>query len=401
MPELTGSSLVCFSNVEWGSWRQRHHHLMERFARHHQVLFVETPGMRAPNLLSTRDLCRVGRRVGRAVRALSQPRGQAATDNLRIYSPLVLPYHQSGPVRRLNTRLLLRDLRRLLAARDMVNPILWVYLPSDLILQVTRRLPHRLLVYDCADAITEFRDAPADLAASEGRLLDAADLVFASSRPLVQRCSGRRAPVHHVPNAGDVEWFARESRRSAEPAEMASLPRPRVGYVGAMREWFHWELLEAALERFPAASFVLIGDSEVPPRMRSRPNLHVLGPRPYAELPGYLGALDVAMVPFRDTPLVRSTHPVKVYEYLAAGLPVVSTPMEEIRHLAELDMAPAHEPFLQALQFRLSQPRQAAAVERRQRSVAGESWEHRFAFMTSALRHALNASRPALAEIAP
>ncbi len=120
---------------------------------------------------------------------------------------------------------------------------------------------------------------------------------------------------------------------------------------------------------------------------------------PYAELPGYLGALDVARVPFRDTPLVRSTHPVKVYEYLAAGLPVVSTPMEEIRHLAEVDMAPADEPFLQALQLRLSQPRQAAAVERRQRSVAGESWEHRFALMTGALRHALSASRPAPAEI--
>jgi len=398
MPELTGSPLVCFSNVEWGSWRQRHHHLMERFARHHQVLFVETTGMRAPNLLSTRDLRRMARRVGQAARSLVRPRGQAATDNLRIYSPLVLPYPQSGPVRRFNTRLLLRDLRRLLADRAMLNPILWVYLPSELILQVTRRLPHRLLVYDCADAITEFRHAPANLAASESRLLDAADLVFASSRPLVERCSGRRAPVHLVPNAGDVEWFARESRKSAPPEELASLPHPRVGYVGAMREWFHWELLEAALDRFPATSFVLIGDSDVPAPLRSRPNLHVLGPRPYAELPGYLGALDVAIIPFLDTPLVRSTHPVKVYEYLAAGLPVVTTPMEEIRHLAEVDMAPAGEPFLQALQFRLGQIRQEAAVERRRQSVADETWDHRFAAITGALRHSLDAAHPLAAE---
>jgi len=401
MPELTGSPLVCFSNVEWGSWRQRHHHLMERFARHHQVLFVETPGMRAPNLLSARDLRRMARRVGQAARSLLQPRDQAAAGNLRVYSPLVLPYPQSGPVRRLNTQLLLHDLRRLLADRAMVNPILWVYLPSELILQVIRRLPHCLLVYDCADAITEFRDAPASMATSEDRLLDAADLVFASSRPLLERCRGRRAPVHLVPNAGDVEWFARESRRSAEPPEMAALPHPRVGYVGAMREWFHWELLEAAVKRFPAASFVLIGDSEVPAPLRNRPNLHVLGPRPYADLPGYLGALDVAMIPFLDTPLVRSTHPVKVYEYLAAGLPVISTPMKEIQHLAEVDMAPPNEPFLQALQFRLQQPRQEAAMERRRQSVADETWDHRFAVMTGALRHALETSRPAVAEPAP
>lgn len=398
MSELAGASLVCFSNVEWGGWRQRHHHLMERFARHHPVLFVETPGMRAPNLLSTRDLRRMGQRVSRATRGGHR---SGLAENLRVYSPLILPYHRWGSVRRLNARLLLRELRNLLAARAMVDPILWIYLPSALILQVAERLPHRLLVYDCADAIGEFRHAPAGLEACEDRLLNAADLVFASSRRLAARCGGHGAPVHYVPNAGDVNWFARETASATEPDDLATLPRPRVGYVGAVREWFHWELVEAAVRRFPAASFVLIGDPGVPSHLRKLRNLHVLGQRPYAELPAYLSGLDVGIVPFRDTPLVRCTHPVKVYEYLAAGLPVVSTPMEEIRHLEEVDVADEGEPFLQALERRMSQPWDAGTVLRRQRSVWRESWEERFRVMTGALRDALAQARPAAAGPGP
>jgi glycosyltransferase involved in cell wall biosynthesis len=394
MPEIQGRSLVCLSNVEWGGWKQRHHHLMERFARANDVLYVETPGMRPPNLLSASDLKRMGQRMSRAALATLAPRREEGLpERLRIYSPVVIPYHRSDGVRRVNTRVLLRDLRRLLASRGMRRPILWVYLPTELILGVARQLTRSLLVYDCADDILEFEHAPPELADSEERLLQEADLVFASSQRLVAKCRRHNEAVHYVPNAGDVEWFGRESLRSGDPPDLAPVPRPRVGYVGAVREWFDWELLEACLRRFSRAHFVLIGDRAVSPRLRRFGNLHVLGPRPYAELPAYLGALDVCIIPFRQTPLIRSTHPVKVYEYLAAGKPVVSTPMEEIRHLREVDQPAGTGPFLDALGRHLGAREDPAWRDRRRRSVAAETWDRRFRSVEEALAGALD--RPA------
>jgi glycosyltransferase involved in cell wall biosynthesis len=391
MPALTRSPLVCFSNVEWGPWKQRHHHLMERFARQRPVVFVETPGMRSANLLSAGDLKRVGRRLGGVLRGGGGWRD--LPPGLRVHSPLVLPFQGPGPVQRWNASLLLRALRRLLAGAP--DPVLWVYLPSALILQVVEELPHRLLVYDCADALTEFRSAPERLGSSEERLLRQADLVFASSRELVRHCS-QAAPgnkVHFVPNAGDVERFAREAG-TAVPADLAALPRPRVGYVGAVREWFHWELVERALDRFPDTSFVLLGDRQTPRHLHRRRNLHVLGPRPYSALPAYLGGMDVGIIPFRDTPLVRCTHPVKVYEYLAAGLPVVSTPMEELQHLEEVDVVPAGEPFLTALGSRIASLPGPDEAARRRDCVAGHTWDRRFEEMAAQVDCALKAGSP-------
>ena len=404
MSELDGRPILCFSNIEWGIWKQRHHHLMERFAQANRVLFIETLGMRSPNLLSPHDLRRIGGRLSRVAREALSPRGATTgkdrdlPDNLSVYSPLVVPFHGSSAVRRVNTRLVLRDLRHRLRAEGLTDPILWVYLPTDLVLEVAAGLNHRLLVYDCVDEITAFRDAPAGLVDSERRIIDAADVIFASSRCLQEKCRVRNPRVHYVPNAGEVDRFARDSR-GPEPADIAGLPRPRVGYVGAIREWFDLELLEAAAGRFPDASFVLIGDdaSELAPLRARFPNIHVLGSRPYELLPAYLGALDVCLIPFRDTELIRNTHPIKVYEYLAAGRPVIATPMREIEHMQEVDLAAHGEPFLQALGRRLQESPDPEGNRRRRDSVAAETWDARFRIIETVLEESLAGPRPAAA----
>lgn len=404
MREVAGQAVICFSNIEWGIWKQRHHHLMERFARANSVLFVETVGMRAPNLMSGGDLRRIAGRLRRAaMRALARRGGgsqpPALPRGLSLHSPLVVPFHDSAAWRRVNSGLLRRDLRRWVAEQGLGDPILWVYLPLHLILDVAAKLPHRLLVYDCVDAITEFRDAPASLEDSEARLLRRADLVLASSRPLLDRCAALHPAAIYVPNAGDVERFARESSERPEPAELRSIPHPRVGYVGAIREWFDVDLVRQAVERFPRASFVLVGDdAPLLAPLRRYANVHPLGPRAYEELPAYLGAMDVCIIPFRQTPLIRHTHPIKVYEYLAAGRAVVSTPMAEIRHLTEVDQAEAGEPFLAALAARLAEPRTPAADARRRASIRGETWDARFQVVEAAVAERLALARSRAAE---
>jgi len=404
MREVSGQAVICFSNIEWGIWKQRHHHLMERFARANSVLFVETVGMRAPNLMSVGDLRRIAGRLRRAAgRALGRGGGGSRPASLprglRVHSPLVVPFHDSAAWRRVNSGLLLRDLRRWLADEGLENPILWVYLPLHLILDVAEQLPHRLLVYDCVDAITEFRDAPASLVDSEARLLRRADLVLASSRPLLERCAALHPAAIYVPNAGEVERFASESTRRPEPSDLQAIPHPRVGYVGAIREWFDADLVRQAAERFPQASFVLVGDdTPMLAPLRRLANVHALGPRAYEDLPAYLGAMDVCIIPFRQTALIRHTHPIKVYEYLAAGRAVVSTPMAEIRHLTEVDQADAGEPFLAALGARLAEPRTPAAEARRRASIQGETWDARFRVVEAAVGDRLALSRPRAAE---
>ena len=402
MPEVSGQAVICFSNIEWGIWKQRHHHLMERFARTNSVLFVETVGMRAPNLMSGGDLRRIAGRLRRAAaRALVRGGGARATSlprGLSVHSPLVVPFHDSAAWRRVNSGLLLRDLHRWLASVGQADPILWVYLPLHLILDVAERLPHRLLAYDCVDAITEFRDAPASLEDSEARLLRRADLVLASSRPLLDRCAALNPAAIYVPNAGDVERFASESLRP-EPPDLRAIPGPRVGYVGAIREWFDVDLVLQAALRFPQASFVLVGDdTPMLAPLRRLPNVHALGPRAYDDLPAYLGGMDVCVIPFRQTALIRHTHPIKVYEYLAAGRAVVSTPMTEINHLTEVDQAEAGEPFLAALGARLAEPRDPAAERRRRASIQGETWDARFRVVEAAVAQRLALPRARAAE---
>jgi glycosyltransferase involved in cell wall biosynthesis len=136
----------------------------------------------------------------------------------------------------------------------------------------------------------------------------------------------------HLPNGVDVGHFA-GSGRSAPP-ELAVLPRPLAIYVGAMDAWFDFELIQAAAEQLPHISFVLIGpDHRARQRLRPRPNLHLLGRRSYAELPAYLHHSDVGLIPFDvvgHANLVQAIHPLKLYEYMASGLPVVATEWEEL-----------------------------------------------------------------------
>jgi glycosyltransferase involved in cell wall biosynthesis len=161
-----------------------------------------------------------------------------------------------------------------------------------------------------------------------------ADAVAVTAPSLLERAAALGARrVHLMPNGADVEHF---SRAAAEPADLAPIPPPRVVYAGALAPWVHFELMAEVAARMPDVSFVWIGPGEMP-QACVRPNVHRLGARPYAALPGYLQHGDVGIIPFdrdRHTKLVDSVHPLKLYDYLAAGLPVVATPWAELERIA-------------------------------------------------------------------
>ncbi|MFN3869340.1 MAG: glycosyltransferase [Hyphomicrobiaceae bacterium] len=184
------------------------------------------------------------------------------------------------------------------------------------------------------DDTSEERRWPRALADQRNRLAKAADLVAITAPAIEQQAMAMGARrVHLMPNGADIEHFARPA---SEPADLAPIPRPRVVYVGALAPWVHFDLMDQVARRMPQVSFVWIGPGR-PELIVRRHNVYVLGSRPYAELPGYLQHCDAGVIPFdrdRHPRLVDSVHPLKLYDYLAAGLPVVATPWVELRRIA-------------------------------------------------------------------
>jgi glycosyltransferase involved in cell wall biosynthesis len=172
----------------------------------------------------------------------------------------------------------------------------------------------------------------------------------------------------------DFEHFARPA---AAPADYDRVPRPIAVYLGRLAEWFDWRLLGDVASRLPEVSFVLVGPGR-PPRGAPRPpNLHLLGPRPYASAPAYLQHADVGLMPFDVSghPRIGSSQPLKLLQYLASGLPVVSTAWAELSRLeAPAVLCRSAEEFAAGVRRCLAQPR---AVDSWRAYAAGHAWEDR------------------------
>jgi UDP-galactopyranose mutase len=197
----------------------------------------------------------------------------------------------------------------------------------------TRRLPPPLAtVYDCMDELSAFCGAAPELVLREAELLLRANVVFTGGPSLYEAKRHQHPSVHSFPSSVDVEHFARARRPLPDPVDQASLPHPRLGFFGVLDERLDTQLLTALADLRSDWQLVLIGpvakiDQADLPR---RPNIHYLGPKPYAELPSYLAGWDVALLPFARNEATRFISPTKTPEYLAAGRPVVSTSIRDV-----------------------------------------------------------------------
>jgi glycosyltransferase involved in cell wall biosynthesis len=177
---------------------------------------------------------------------------------------------------------------------------------------------------------------PAWMEACEQELCRRADVVFASAEDLSAHCDSYGARSIYVPHGVEHEHFARALEPGPIPAELEGIPAPRVGFFGLIHEWVDTDLIAELADRLPY-SFVVIGSSNQDlSALAARPNVHLLGRKPYADLPGWCRGFDAAIVPFRISALTASVNPIKLREYAAAGLPVVATGLPEIRRCGEI-----------------------------------------------------------------
>ncbi len=350
-----GYDIVCFPIIDWDFRFQRPQQLCRRFAvAGHRVSYVRT------RFLSPQSKARWSEREP-LVFDLELP----AARDLNLYADEIDPASRELALAALD------DFRR--AAGDHPT-VCVVQLPfwAPLAKEARVRWGWRL-VYDCMDEHSGFANTGAAMLAHEEELVADADLVVTSARALYEKTEGSRRRLL-LPNAADFSHF-----HSALRAPAARNEQPVVGYYGAIAEWFDTELVAEAARRRPEWRFVLIGSTfgAAISELARLPNVELLGERPYHELPRHLAAFDVAIIPFHRNELTRATNPVKFYEYLSAGKPVVAVSLPELEpyreHFYPVDRRADFVPQLEAALAERDPGRVVARVE----AARQETWERR------------------------
>ena len=367
---ITGRDILCFSH-DWTGDPLSKTHFMRLLARSNRVLWVNSIGYRMPRA-NRADLSRAWQKIS----AWRQPLREAEP-NLFVLNPLVVPAYGIAVVRSLNQWWLRSQVLRAMHTLRFRRPINWVFNPTAAVIAGT--LGEETLIYHCVDEYSALIGVQAEaIRRLEEKLLLSADLVVVSAEPLLEskrRANPRTVLVRH---GVDFPHFRQAlAPQTQVPDDIASLPRPRLGFFGLVSEdWIDFGLLSAVAKRFSHGSVVVIGMVTADVSPLNLPNVHFLGRKAYGELPAYCKGFDVALNPFRISELTRNANPLKVREYLAAGLPVVSTAVPEVAVLDLCRIGKTQEEFLRQIGTALEHPGPQEAISDRVRS---QTWEARLA----------------------
>lgn len=300
------SLLLCLSHLRWNFVFQRPQHLLTRAAKTHQVIYLEEP---------------VYENVARPFMRAGGPLA-----NIRVLTP-VLP-EGTTPAQAINMQRSLVD--DVLASVQYDHLTLWYYTP--MMLPFTDHVECDVCVYDCMDELSAFRNAPRELVQMERLLMERADVVFTGGQSIYEAKRRLHKSIHPFPSSIDVAHFHKARGPMREPGDQAHIPHPRAGFAGVIDERLDVKLVEHAARKMPEVQFVMIGpvvkiDPADLPRL---PNIHWLGAKSYAELPAYMAHWDMGWMPFALNEATRYISPTKTPEFLAAGLPVVSTAIVDV-----------------------------------------------------------------------
>lgn len=368
---------VCFSAQDFWYHNRAHSdiQLMRNVAATRRVLFVNSIAMRMPMPgRSTKALRRIWRKAKSMAKLVRRPLPDVP--NFYVMTPVTIPLYGSPLARRLSAALVRAQVR--LVSRFLgIDPAVYVVtIPTAW--DVVEKLPRRGLVYNRSDLHSSFPEADRALIEGyENKLLRHSDYVCYVSRALLQaehHITGERAVF--IDHGVDLDHF-RAVEDDAQPADVRNLPRPRIGFFGGLDDYIiDFDLLELIARELPHASLVLVGDATCSMRRFEQfPNVHWLGFRPYEQIPAYGSSFDVAIMPWLDNEWIHHSNPIKLKEYLALGLPIVTTDFPEAHYYAEhLLIARDKAAFIDALRTALAAPMNRTA---QRAAVLSKSWAHR------------------------
>jgi glycosyltransferase involved in cell wall biosynthesis len=378
-PDTDWDGIICFAN-DWYADPLSKKHLMLRFARNRRILWVNSVNNRRPRMAS-KDFRRVFQKLGEFRRGLVQ-----VQEGIWVLTPLYMPFHGNSVIRELNRKLLGAQIRRALAQLQIRHAITYTFAPTSA--DVVGSLGEDAIVYHCVDEFSAFSDAGAEVADRESELLRKADVVLCSAAGLYDRKKEHNPHTYLVTHGVDYEFFRKATCADTPIAqELQSLPKPILGFTGLLADWVDLALLAELAKRRPEWSIVLIGRSDVDLKIfDGLRNVHLLGHRPYNRLPEFLRGFDVALLPFVNNELTVNANPLKLREYLAAGLPVVASPIPEVARYAGLvSLASTAEEYEREIDAILKKGVRGPSADRSIR-MASESWDAKVIEIESLLR---------------
>jgi len=361
--ETLQKNLLCFSHLRWDFVFQRPQHLLTRFSQELNVFFLEEPIF-----------------DNSAVPSLKQEKKSATLTILR-------PHLRSGlPPEEVNAALKTL-LDKFLASVDLQEWLFWYYTPMAL--AFSSHIKPSATIFDCMDELSAFDFAPKELVEFERKLMRFADVVFTGGLSLYEAKKDQHHSIYPFPSSIDKQHFASSRLITAEPEDQAQLSGIKLGFFGVIDERFDLELIDFIANNRPDWQIVLIGPVVKidPATLPKHENIHYLGQKSYSQLPEYLSGWDLALIPFKLNDSTKFISPTKTPEYLAAGVPVVSTPIRDVINPYGLQglvqVAGTKEDFLNAAETVLSNSNPTEWLKKVDLFLADKSWDHTYAEMKS------------------
>ncbi len=305
--------LICFCHIRWKFVYQRPQHLMTRFAKYERVFFIEEP-VYEPAGKSFLEVKKDGENLWIVTSHLPD----SYTKDEIVFQQKIL-------------------LSKLYTEQNIESYIHWYYTPMAL--TISNHLQPALTIYDCMDELSNFKFAPPDIKQKEKDLFRTADLVLTGGYNLYQAKKDLHTNIFPFPSSIDKEHFMQARVPKELPADQVQLSYPVFGFYGVIDERFDLELLSEVSARKPEWNFVIIGPviKIDPATLPVSPNIHYLGPKTYEELPAYLAGWNVALIPFLLNESTKYISPTKTPEYLAAGVPVLSSAIVDVVNPYEIN----------------------------------------------------------------
>jgi glycosyltransferase involved in cell wall biosynthesis len=362
-------NLLCFSHLRWDFVYQRPQHLLSRFAKDANVYFIEEPifgGETDSYSISMRE------------------------DRLYVVVPHLMHRKDGSEVNAVLSNLL----DKFLATIDIDECTFWYYTPMAL--SFTDKYKPKLIIYDCMDELSAFKFAPPEMIALEKKLMAKADLVFTGGYSLYEAKKQQHANILPYPSSIEKEHFAKARVKSIESKDQITISGPKIGFYGVIDERFDIELIGQIADQRPDWQIILIGpivkiDQDLLPK---NANIHYMGQRSYKELPQYLAGWDVAMIPFLLNESTRFISPTKTPEYLAAGIPVVSSPIRDvvkpygIKKLVHI--CSTCDEFIQAIELELNKECRKSWLKEVDSFLKNLSWDETYKSMSKQIESSLS-----------
>jgi len=391
---LKGENIICVASSSWDAMWVNSQHLMYRLGRDNNVLYLNNTGLRVPSVNRT-DIAKVLERIRLWLKGVSRQ-----GENVFVLSPIIVPFHGSALIRRLNNAILTGSIRRWQRRLGLSDPILWTFLPTGG--GLVGRLGEKLSIYHCVDEYTANPGVSSvKIDSIEKDLLARADLVFVTSKRLFEEKRGYNERTHYFGNVANVSHFMRVLEDGdGLPEDLAAIPRPIIGYQGNISSYkTDLSLIEQIARADPGWSVVLVGPvgwgdpgTDVS-RLKALGNVHFLGRKDYDQLPRYVKGFDVCIIPFVRNQSTDSSFPMKFFEYLAMGKPIVASNLSSLAPFRENEaicrLAEGPEDFVEKIRATLAETPDDAVRNQRIEFARKNDWEVRIQEIGEVVQKAL------------